>query len=74
MKEEKENMPLVDSVAIVVEVYGAVCQLTRLWRHKSSVVTKYIYVLLHIVDNAGRHYIDFGRAGLIINDLSLFSY
>ena len=27
MKDEKENMSLVDRVAIVVEVYGAVCQL-----------------------------------------------
>ena len=25
VKDEKENMPLVDRVAIVVEVYGAVC-------------------------------------------------
>ena len=27
VKDEKENMPLVDMVAIVAEVYGAVCQL-----------------------------------------------
>ena len=27
MKEEKENMPLVDMVAIVAEVYGAARQL-----------------------------------------------
>ena len=27
VKDEKENMPLVDVVAIVAEVYGAVCQL-----------------------------------------------
>ena len=35
----KRNMPLVDMVAIVAEVYGAVCQPfgTRLWRRKGSV-------------------------------------
>ena len=27
VKDEKDNMPVVDRVAIVVEVYGAVCQL-----------------------------------------------
>ena len=32
VKHEKENMSLVDMVAIVAEVYGAVCQLYfRLW-------------------------------------------
>ena len=32
VKNEKENMPLIDTVAIVAEVYGAVCQLyLRLW-------------------------------------------
>ena len=34
----------------------------------------YRYVLLYIVDNAGRHAIDFGREGLIMNDLSFFHY
>ena len=29
MKGEKENMPLVDMVAIVAEVYGAVFELPR---------------------------------------------
>ena len=29
MKDEEENMPLVDRVAIVVEVKSAVCQLYR---------------------------------------------
>ena len=33
----------------------------------------YRYVLLCIVDNAGRHHIEFGREGLI-NDWSFFSY
>ena len=32
VKDEKENMPLLDMVAIVAEVYGTVCQLyLRLW-------------------------------------------
>ena len=32
VQDEKENMPLVDMVAIVAEIYGAVCQLyIRLW-------------------------------------------
>ena len=30
-------------------------------------------MLLHIVDNAEGHDIDFGREGLIIHDLSFFS-
>ena len=34
----------------------------------------YRYVLLYIVDNAGIHGIDLGREGLILNDLSFFSY
>ena len=47
VKDEKESMPLVDRVAIVAEVHGAVCQLysnfgTRLWRNENSVVTKHI--------------------------------
>ena len=47
MKDEKENMPLVDRVANVVEVYGTVCLVyLRLWNTtlttKSSVVTKHI--------------------------------
>ena len=49
MKDDKENMPLVDRVTIVAEVYIAVGQLqlffcfeTPRWRHKSSVVTKHI--------------------------------
>ena len=52
VKDEKENMPFVDVVAIVAEVYGVVCQLysrlwgTRLWRHKSSVVTKHTYIYI----------------------------
>ena len=33
----------------------------------------YRYVLLYIVDNTGRHGIDFEREGLL-NDLSLFSF
>ena len=80
VKGENENMPLVDRVTIVAEVYGAVCQLhLRLWsttvgRHKSSVVTKHVqYVLLHIVDNTGKHDIDFGTEELI-NGLSFFRY
>ena len=41
-------MPLFDVVAVVAEVYGPVCTYTvefagtRLWRHKSCVVTNYI--------------------------------
>ena len=31
-------------------------------------------VKLYIVDNAGRHGIDFGSEGLVVNDLSFFSY
>ena len=81
MKDEKENMPLVDMVAIVAEVYGAVCQLYLRLRNTTLVTYKlcshkaYIdmYVLLYIVDNAGRHDIDFGREGFI-NDLSFFSH
>ena len=48
---------------------------TRLWRRKSSVVTKhiYIYILQYIVDNTGRHDIDFGREGLI-HGLDLFGH
>ena len=46
VKDEKENMPLVDRVKIVTEVYGAVCQLYSIlwntWQHKSSEVTKHI--------------------------------
>ena len=48
VKDEKESMPLVDMVAIVADVYGAVCQLylrlrnTNLWRCKSSVVTNQV--------------------------------
>ena len=38
---------------------------TRLWRLKSYVATKHIYILLYIVDEAGRHDIDFGKEGLI---------
>ena len=34
----------------------------------------YSYVLLYIVDNAGRRDIDFGREGVIVDDLSFFSY
>ena len=62
-------MPLVDRVTIVVEVYGAVWQrYLRLWN--TTLATQklcghkaHIYVLLYIVDNAGRHDIDFGREG-----------
>ena len=83
VKDEKLNMPLVVMVAIVAEVYGAVCQLYfRFWnttlatwrRCGHQAYTWYGYVLQkHVVDNAGRHYIDCGREGLI-NDLSFFSY
>ena len=34
----------------------------------------YRYVQQHIVDNAGRHDIDFGRESLFINYLSFFSF
>ena len=66
-------MPLVDRVAIVAEVYSAVCQLdsgdiNALWSQSI-----HRYVLLYIVDNTGRHGIDFEREGLL-NDLSLFSF
>ena len=40
---EKENMPLADRVAIVVEVYGAVCQLyLRLWNSALQKMQEYI--------------------------------
>ena len=39
----------------------------------SQTIYIYIYVLLCIVDNTGRHDIDFGREGLI-NDLCFFSF
>ena len=66
-------MPLVDRVAIVAEVYSAVCQLdsgdiNALWSQSI-----HRYVLLYIVDNTGRHYIVFGSEGLI-NSLSFFTY
>ena len=75
-------MILVDMVVIVVEIYRmarfASCTQDfgiRLWRHESSVVAQaYKYALLHIVDNAGRNATNFGRKGLIINDLSFFRY
>ena len=63
-------MLLVDRVAIVVEVVWrglpAVLKtsehdsgdITTLW---SQSIILYRYVLLYIVDNAGRHDIDFGR-------------
>ena len=31
MKNEKENMPFIDTVAIFAEIYGAVCQLYVLY-------------------------------------------
>ena len=81
VKHEKESMSLVDRVAIVVEVYGAVCQLyLETLEHDSGDVKAlwskriYRYVLLYVVDNAGRHDIDFGREGLIIDYLSFSSY
>ena len=72
-------MPLVDRVAVVVEVYVVVCQLrlcnttlaTALW---SQSIYRYVLVLLYIVGNAGRNYIEIGREGLIFNDLSFFSH
>ena len=76
MKDEKENMPEVDIVAIVAEVgiwrgLPAVLDFgTRLWRHKNSVVTKHGDIgttVLYFVSNAGRQYIDFGREGFINN-------
>ena len=80
MKGEQENMPSVDRVAIVVEIYGTVCQLYSRLRNDSGDIKAlspqsiYRYVLLYIVDNAGIHGIDLGREGLILNDLSFFSY
>ena len=44
---------------------------TQLWRHKNSKATKHTwyidmyYSTLYIVENAGRHDIDFGREGLM---------
>ena len=74
MKDEKENMSLVDRVAIVVEVYGAVCQLYLMeheaWKLCGHCIFR--HVLLYIVENA-RHDTEFGREGLIMNDLSFFS-
>ena len=63
MKDEKENTPLVDRVAIVAEVYGAVCQpVLKTLQHVSTSDRKalwsqsiYRHVLLHIVDIAGRY-------------------
>ena len=63
-------MSLVDRVATIADVYGAVCQLyVRFWN--TTLVTialwsqiMYIYVILYIVDNAGRYDRDFGREGL----------
>ena len=76
-------MPLVDKVAIVAKAYSAVCQLHSRLRKTTRATKKlcgqkaYIYICgtstLYIVDNTGRHDIDFGREGLI-NDLSFFSY
>ena len=66
MKDEKENMPLVDTVAIVAEVYGAVCQLyQKIWNttpapKNLSSQSIYRHVLLYIVDTAGRHDFDSG--------------
>ena len=81
VKGDKESMPLVDMVAIVAEV--------RIWRglpavrktlgHDSDGVKAlwsqsiYIYILQYIVDNTGRHDIDFGREGLI-HGLDLFGH
>ena len=52
MKDEKENMPLVDMVAIVAEVCGAVCQLylrhdsgdIRLCGHKAYILLSLIHI------------------------------
>ena len=63
MKDEKENMPLVDRVTIVAEVHSAVCQLLlRLWNTTLATQklcgqkanTVYRYVLLCIVMRQGR--------------------
>ena len=70
MKDEKQNTPLVDRVAIVAEVYGAVRQLhSRLWNTTLATMSPcghkaYVYVLLYIVDSAVKRDIDSGREGL----------
>ena len=67
MKDEKETCPLVDMVTIVAEVYVAVYQLyLRLWNDSGHIKglwsqSVYRYVLQYIVDNAGRHDVDFER-------------
>ena len=44
MKDEKENIPLVDMVAVVAEVCGAVCQLhSRLWNTTLASQSLYQY-------------------------------
>ena len=70
MKDEQDNIPLVDSVAIVAQVYILPAALKTL-KHESVDIKAlwsqgiYRHLLLYIVDNTGRHDNDFGRDGLI---------
>ena len=79
-ENEKENTPLVDRVAVVPEVCNAVLSaalkalkhdsvdVKALW---SRTIYRYVLLILYIVDDTGRHDIDFGTEGLI-NYLSIF--
>ena len=80
MKDENESMLFVDRVAFVAEVYSfsGLPAARKTLKYDSDDIKAlwsqsiYRYVLLYIVDNAGRHDIDFGREGLI-NDLTFFT-
>ena len=74
MKDETENMPFVDRVTVVAEVYNAVCQLHSrclALKHGSGDIkalwsqTIFIQICIILLHNTGRHDVDFGREGLI---------